>query len=63
MPILDITFFSPLPFALTKFLIASGHRRPRAGNPAGEQRFEGKIGVHGLCAVAPEQREVVHFAC
>ena len=63
MPILDITFFRPLPIALTKFLHAfwSPPRRVGAGAAASD-RLEREIGVHRFRAVAAEQREMVHFA-
>ena len=65
MPILDITFFRPLPIALTKFLQAF---LPSTSAPSSllsarsHQRVEREIGMHRFGAVAAEQREMMHFA-
>ena len=64
MPILDITFSTPLPSALMRFLTAFSGVTPRDGTGAHEvlDGLHGQVGVDRGRAVADEQGHVVHLA-
>ena len=64
MPILDITFFSPLPIALTKFLqafFASTSAPSSFASARSCSVCDREVRVHRFGAVAAEQREVMHL--
>ena len=62
MPILDMTFSSPLFTALMKRLLASLPVSPAGSDCQGGNGFKGQPGTHRLGAIAGEQGEMMYFA-